>query len=186
MQEMNREYPKNGIVLRSFTRRVFLMLLLVFAAACTDQQENGNKRDAGPGKEKITVNGIPLVLADGYSLMKGGNGVYNIHKDDSLIVDISDYEFIFRDPAFNYIREQIDYPKMLGGSWASIRIIYGDSSEIRGDLIEMKQDRVFYIDHVMNHINRNNIKDFYIAFMFYIDNGKGQQEIDRFPVHIVN
>lgn len=179
---MNSRYFYSQIGRPNFGVVASLMITLFVLGACTGQGDGENNGE----EENITTNSIPLVLSDEYSIMKGGKRTFNINKDDSLILDISGYEFILPDPAFTYIRENINYPKMLGGPWAYINIIYNDSLEIRGELIEMSKENLFHIDKVMHELNTKNIKDFTIAFRFYIDNGKGQQEIDHFPVHIVN
>jgi len=163
-----------------FLNLLFLFTLLFALLAC-----NSPKEDESSDKE-VKPDVIPLILSDEYSKMKDGQKAFQIKSSDSLIVNISNYEFILPDPAFTYIRENINYPKMLGGSWAYIDILYNDSLEIRGTIVEIEKERILHIDNVMNKLKEKNIKDFIIAFRFYIDNGKGQQEIDHFPVHIVN
>lgn len=178
---MKKEPLKKRIHVNSiFLNLLFLFTLLFIHLGCNSQKED----ESSDKKGKTDI--IPLILSDAYSKMKDGQKVYQIKSSDSLILDISNYEFILPDPAFTYIRENINYPKILGGPWAYIDILYNDSLEMHGTIVEIKKEKILHVDNVMNKLKEKNIKDFIIAFRFYIDNGKGQQEIDHFPVHIVN
>ena len=180
---MKKESPKKRINVNAFFQNLLFLFTLIFILlACS----NNSPKDNELSNAKVKTDKIPLIVSDEYSKMKDGQKVYQIKSSDSLIVDISNYEFILPDPAFTYIRENIDYPEMLGGSWAYIDILYDDSSEIRGTIVEMEKEGILHIDKVMETLKEKKIKDFIIAFRFNIDNGKGQQEIDHFPVHIVN
>jgi len=74
---------------------------------------------------------------------------------------------------------------MLGGSWAYLDILYGDSSEISVKLNELEKDKKFSIANFKDKFKSEVPKEFKLAFRFYIDNGKGEQEIDHFKVKVV-
>lgn len=163
----------------------FLMLLAM--AGCG---KNTSSSATNP-TAKDTIPTQPYIkLTDGFSIMKNPNKEvpsYQIPNLDSFVVDIKGYEFVLPSPEFDYIRENINYNKMLGGDWAYMHIIYNDSLEIRPiKMNEIVKDEQFAITGLKNRFEKEPPSEFKLAFRFYIDNGKGQQEIDQFKVKVVN
>lgn len=160
-------------------------MLLAVALGC------GSKKtpDANtPEKQPGIVTQPYILLKNEYSLLKNpGKEVpaYQIPNLDSFVVDIKGYDFVLPSPAFDYIGEGIDYPKMLGGSWAYLHIMYNDSLVLKHpDMKEIVPDEQFAITGLKEQLGKNPPKEFKLAFRFYIDNGKGMQEIDQFRVMV--
>lgn len=164
---------------------IFFVVLVTFGCS--------NKKSSIPENPVVndTILTQPYIkLSDGYSIMKNQGKVvpaYQIPNLDSFVVDIKGYEFVLPSPEFDYIRDNINYPEMLGGSWAYIDIIYNDSLELKQfNMNEFVKNERFAITGVNKNFDSNPPSEFLLAFRFYIDNGKGQQEIDRFKVKVVN
>jgi hypothetical protein len=128
-------------------------------------------------------------LSDEYSLMKNAGRTdipfYLIPSLDSFVIDLTGYEFVLPSPAFDYIGSGINYPEMIGGSWAYVSILYNDTSEIRYAKLKKSDDgNTLTLTNVGNELAGKNVSEFVLAFRFYIDNDKGEQEIDHFKVRV--
>jgi hypothetical protein len=178
----------------SFMKNTLFCFMLLFVIGCGSKTKSNN-----PATDTTANSGgktdLTIVLKNEFSMMKNkGKEVpaYSIPNLDSFIVDITGYEFILPSPAFDYIRDGINYPEMLGGSFAYMDIIYGnDSLEVHPHhvvepftLIEVEENKKFAVRGIKDQFKGGEPKEFLLAFRFYIDNGKGEQEIDLFKVKV--
>lgn len=166
---------------------------LVFILCCYLLMSCGNKSSVNgkinADQKPQGIDSKPYILLDNeHSIMKNkGKDVpyYYIPNLDSFTIDITGYEFILPSPEFDYIKEGINYTEMLGGSWAYMDILYNDSLETSASLNELEKDKKFGVGNFRKRFKGPEPKEFTLAFRFYIDNGKGEQEIDQFKVKVV-
>lgn len=165
----------------------YIILGLTALLSCGSKSAN-NKDNKIPDPTNPEIVSKPYILLDNeHSMMKNKSKdvpYYYIPNLDSFTVDITGYEFILPSPEFDYIRDGINYPEMLGGSWAYIDILYGDSGDIYTQLNELEKDKKFAIANFKDRFKGEKPKEFILAFRFYIDNAAGQQEIDHFKVKV--
>ncbi len=163
-------------------KTIFPFAILLFLFACSsDKNKDQEDQPAEPAKPKPSA---LIKLDDAHSLMKNGadSKPYLITDIDSFVIDITGYKFILPSPAFDYI--DIDYPQMIGGSWGYISLLKNDSTLV--DVIPFEKSIDGNKFTVTELKTMGNIpQEFTLAFRFYIDNDKGEQEIDHFGVKVV-
>jgi len=156
------------------------LLSILFICSCTSQNEENSEAN------EPTNDAIPLVIDSMHSKMHGQGIPYKLKSTDSLVFDISKYNFKLLGEQYDFIRENIVYREVLGTSFGFVDFVYNDSLDLMIRVKEIEKDKVFIMPHAIDSLNQYGVKEFDIVFTFYLDNGFGSDVIDVFPVEIVD
>lgn len=153
---------------------VFLFLL-----SCSRSKTNDSEQQSEEPK-----NPNYIVLTDEYSTLKGGSQKYEVNLEDSLIIDISEFDFVAPSEASVAFTKSIEYKERLIGTWAYVDIVLNDSIEVDNSSVTIEDNKVFYFDKALAELKTKKVKNFDLVFRTFIDNGTGELEVDRFSFQI--
>lgn len=166
---------------------IFISILSFVLSLSSCGGSSGEKVDKDSLATVVVAPTNHIVLDSIHSFMKNNNEAsvptYIVSSADSFYIEMKDYNFYLPDPAFTYIRENIDYKKMVvsSASFAFVDVLSGDSTLSHNTVTFVKSEDN---NSILVKIKDKRITDFTLAFRFYIDNGKGEQEIDKFKVKV--
>ncbi len=167
--------------MKKYMMTAVVLVSLLSLLNCTNSSSHTDE------SKGVQTDAIPLVINSLHSQMHGDKQVYRIKSSDTVTFDFTDYDFQFNGEHYTFIREAIaeSYKVTFPGSFSNADIYYNDSIRFPLTPVEIVDEKIYSFPTVMDSLKQRGLTRFDLVFTFYLDNGFGEDIIDRFAIEIV-